>query len=116
MLFNKLSISINIDPKEYLTSNMLPEESNEQTKNKNIYISNNNPDIKIEVGTVHSVKGETHTATLYLETKYRGKTCSEYLVNYILGRQNKNNKTQQQALEIAHVAFSRPTHLLLHCH
>ena len=27
-------------------------------------------DIEIEVSTVHSVKGETHAATLYLETFY----------------------------------------------
>ncbi len=33
--------------------------------------------IDIEVATVHSVKGETHAATLYLETSYFGKHESE---------------------------------------
>ena len=29
-------------------------------------------DIKIEIGTVHSAKGQTHAATLYLETFFQG--------------------------------------------
>jgi len=39
-------------------------------------------DLTIEVGTVHSVKGETHTATLYLETFYK-KTDSQRLLPFL---------------------------------
>ncbi len=69
--------------------------------------------LKIEVGTVHSAKGQTHTATLYLETFYQGKYESEYLRNAILGKKlNPNRKYQKQAARMAYVGFSRPTHLL----
>ncbi|WP_312475616.1 UvrD-helicase domain-containing protein [Neobacillus sp.] len=34
----------------------------------NQYISSQYPEIKIDINTVHAVKGETHRATLYLET------------------------------------------------
>ena len=38
--------------------------------------------IEVQVGTIHSIKGETHTATLYLESYYqqdgRGKNAKSY--------------------------------------
>jgi len=68
----------------------------------------------IEVGTVHSVKGETHTATLYLET-FNYALDSERLLPFCLGKYPTKDamKARHRAnLKIAHVAFSRPTHLL----
>ncbi len=76
----------------------------------NIYKTDN---IEIEIGTIHSAKGQTHTATLYLETFYQGKYESEYLKDVILGNAFvPNGKHQKQATKIAYVGFSRPTHLL----
>lgn len=71
-------------------------------------------DLTIEVGTVHSVKGETHTATLYLETFYK-KTDSQRLLSFLKGdypRKLVSKSEHIENLKIAHVAMSRPTHLL----
>jgi len=68
----------------------------------------------IEVGTVHSVKSETHTATLYLETFNCGLD-SKRLLPFCLGKYPATDakKARHRAnLKVAHVAFSRPTHLL----
>ena len=68
----------------------------------------------IEVGTVHSVKGETHTATLYLET-FNYALDSKRILPFCLGKYPAADakKARHRAnLKIAHVAFSRPTHLL----
>lgn len=76
----------------------------------NIYESN---DIKIEIGTIHSAKGQTHTATLYLETFFQGKYESEYLKNLFFDSQiNSNGVYIKQAMKMSYVGFSRPTYLL----
>jgi len=85
-------------------------EENKTVEQVNIYEINN---IKIEIGTVHSAKGQTHTATLYLETYYQGKYESEYLKDAISGNNfNPTGKYQKQAAKMAYVGLSRPTHLL----
>lgn len=76
----------------------------------------------IELATVHSVKGQTHTATLYLETYFhqdgRGASAKSYesqrlssqlLRNFLSGTEGKRVK---QSAKMAYVGFSRPTHLL----
>jgi len=86
--------------------------SKEELECNNIYKSEKY-NIEIELGTVHSVKGETHAATLYLETFYydydsnriKSFICGEYEKNKIKGRVKEN-------LKIAYVAMSRPTHFL----
>ncbi|NMD00213.1 MAG: ATP-dependent helicase [Bacteroidales bacterium] len=68
--------------------------------------------LKIFVDTVHGVKGETHTATLYLDTKFHENSI-KYFINELLGiTKGVINEKKKKALKIAHVAFSRPTHLL----
>lgn len=82
-----------------------------QTKNQ--FVDDNG--IVIHVGTVHSAKGETHTATLYLETNYYTSTDAKRLIDFLEGdRPEAQTKKphHQQNLKVAHVAFSRPTHLL----
>ena len=75
---------------------------------------NESPRVEIRVGSIHSVKGETHTATLVLETFYRShhlKAVKEWL----LGK-NANvssiNATLRSRLRLHYVAMTRPTHLL----
>lgn len=76
----------------------------------------------IELATVHSVKGQTHTATLYLETYFhkdgRGDAAKSYesqrlsgqfLRNFLSGAEGKHVK---QSTKMVYVGFSRPTHLL----
>ena len=68
----------------------------------------------IEIGTVHSVKGETHTATLFLET-FNYDLDSKRLLPFCLGKYpaaDARKARHRSNLKVAHVAFSRPTHLL----
>ncbi len=87
--------------------------------NSNIYEKDG---IKIEVTTIHAVKGQTHTATLYMETYYqqdgRGKNAKSYESQRLI-EQIKGNKIEKdmkdrarQSAKMAYVGLSRPTHLL----
>jgi hypothetical protein len=78
----------------------------------NVFISDAGDSIK--VGTVHSVKGETHTATLYLET-FNYTLDSARILDFCLGQYpaaDSKKVRHRENLKVAHVAFSRPTHLL----
>lgn len=78
--------------------------------------------IEIQIGTVHSVKGQTHTATLYLESYYYADGTGENAKSYEsqrLAEQFKLNELSgnegeriKQSAKMAYVGFSRPTHLL----
>lgn len=76
----------------------------------------NYDDFDIEVSTVHSVKGQTHTATLYLETSYQNG--NDTYETQRLSSQLKYNdfsdarKYHKQSTKMAYVGFSRPTDLL----
>ncbi|HLP37012.1 UvrD-helicase domain-containing protein [Lacibacter sp.] len=79
----------------------------------------NHEGIPIEVATVHSAKGQTHTATLYMESFYEKKAGggnyeSERLAAILKGGSLPANphKFVQQSMKMAYVGFSRPTHLL----
>ena len=68
--------------------------------------------VKIEIDTVHGVKGQTHTATLYMETFWHKKTV-ENIIEYIRGERKNNPGIQvKKQLRIAYVAMSRPEKLL----
>ncbi|MFD0964230.1 UvrD-helicase domain-containing protein [Pseudofulvibacter geojedonensis] len=80
-------------------------------------------EINVEIGTVHSAKGQTHTATLYLETFYSrgyGNYESERLRNQLKGvnivdtlNSDVGGKDKiRQSCKMAYVGFSRPTHFL----
>lgn len=73
-----------------------------------------NPVVDIRVGSIHSVKGETHTATLVLDTYYRGHHLAR-LKPWLLGA-NSGGAGQgvvlTSGLKQHYVAFTRPTHLL----
>ena len=77
----------------------------------NIYQYN---DLDVKVGTIHSVKGETHTATLYMETFYQGKYESQRLKEFFKGNSvTGNEKTfDKESLKMAYVGMSRPKYLL----
>lgn len=78
-------------------------------------------DIPITIGTVHSVKGRTHCATMYVETFYEGKYECEHLnlnkrgevLNPLFGDEVVNSGVYASlARKMMYVGFSRPTHLL----
>lgn len=89
-------------------------DNTEQLKDNNLYTEG---DINIEVATVHSVKGQTHCATLYLESFfYKDGTKSyesERLKEAFLGNVIQSpTKRVQQSLKMVYVGFSRPVNLL----
>ncbi|HIC8646072.1 TPA: UvrD-helicase domain-containing protein [Elizabethkingia meningoseptica] len=70
----------------------------------------------IDIATVHSVKGETHAATLYLETFYQNGH-SNYETQRLSDQFkflnfNKIGVHNKQSTKMAYVGFSRPTSLL----
>ncbi|MDO8736103.1 MAG: UvrD-helicase domain-containing protein [Thermoleophilia bacterium] len=79
----------------------------------NVFTGEN--EIEVEIGTVHSVKGETHTATLYLETYYQGREAYE---SKRLSKQFSKEKFDdtrvhhRQSVKMIYVGFSRPSYLL----
>jgi len=75
----------------------------------------------IELASVHAVKGQTHTATLYFESAFqadgRGDDAkcyeSQRLAPQFLGQPFSAPKARvQQSAKMVYVGFSRPTHLL----
>lgn len=76
-------------------------------------------DIQIGLGTVHSVKGQTHTATLYIESAYfndGGKMYeSQRLAAQFKGERLRTTagKRVKESAKMVYVGFSRPTHLLV---
>ncbi|EPM7909241.1 UvrD-helicase domain-containing protein [Vibrio alginolyticus] len=69
--------------------------------------------IENEVATIHSVKGETHSATLVLETKFHSNDVGG-LIDYILNENTDKPiaKRKIKFMKQLYVAFSRPEHLL----
>lgn len=68
--------------------------------------------IKIEISTVHGVKGQTHMATLYLETfhyDYDITRIIEYLKEKFMPPTQKRFRGN---LRVTYVGMSRPSHLL----
>lgn len=78
--------------------------------------------LEIEITSVHAVKGQTHCATLYLESYFqqdgRGANAKSYesqrLKDQFLGTQIQSNVGDRvkQSAKMAYVGLSRPTDLL----
>ena len=73
----------------------------------------------IDLNTIHGVKGETHAATLYLQTKYGySKDFSDIdnIIDFMCGIKDVKCESilaeLRETLNLAYVAMSRPTHLL----
>lgn len=72
------------------------------------------PKIAIRVGSIHSVKGETHTATLVLESFYRTHHLKA-LKDWLLGAKTGGvdaTATLQSRMRQHYVAMTRPSRLL----
>lgn len=82
------------------------------TEHKNVY-HDDNVKIDIEVSTVHAVKGETHAATLYLETFYNRYHESDRLAEQFKGVAYTGTKEDTlKNLKVAYVGMSRPRYML----
>ncbi|MGD0573413.1 MAG: UvrD-helicase domain-containing protein [Sedimentisphaerales bacterium] len=99
-----------------------PSDKSSDAKPKNNIYRCQKTDIAVEIGTVHSVKGQTHTATLYLESYYykdgNGENAKSYesqrLKEQFAGQTiaDKVSDRTKQSARMVYVGFSRPTHLL----
>jgi hypothetical protein len=72
------------------------------------------PQVSIRLGSIHSVKGETHTATLVLDTFYRAhhlKTLKPWLLGNKSGG-NAESDSVQRRLKLHYVGMTRPARLL----
>jgi DNA helicase-2/ATP-dependent DNA helicase PcrA len=81
------------------------------------------PRVRIRLGSIHSVKGETHTATLVLDSFFHNHHLSE-LKPWLLGTKSGGswiNRRGRQVFEgprilgrlkLHYVAMTRPTHML----
>lgn len=71
---------------------------------------------RIQFSTIHMVKGETHDATLYLETEYRNSTDLNRIFHLYTGTKRTRGKTEEEIIEksrkLAYVGMSRPRKLL----
>lgn len=79
----------------------------------NTFIFNEGENVfNINISSIHSVKGETHTATLYLETFFHGYDIKR-IINYLKGNHKTTRaKRTLQNLKMAYVGMTRPSHLL----
>lgn len=82
------------------------------TEHRNVYHGNKDQ-IDIEISTVHAVKGETHAATLYLETFYNRHHESDRLAEQFKGvSYTGTDEDTLKNLRITYVGMSRPRYML----
>lgn len=76
----------------------------------NVFLHNG---VKVELSSIHAVKGETHAATLLLDT-FNRMYFVKRIIPLLLGNKNPQRITdsQKKAICESFVAFTRPTHLL----
>ena len=118
LIKEKLEIVLELFDKSFdenLLSKIIKNYKLEFTKitNKNNYIySNDEIELSIDISTIHKVKGETHTATLILESFNRAYDLKQLLK--LLKGQTLNNPSLalKNKIKLLYVAMSRPTHLL----
>lgn len=82
----------------------------ENTDSNYFILDNDGKKIKIDYGTINSVKGETHTATLVCETFNKYYDIENVFEKHI--KLHKKLKTTENFLHKLYVGFTRPTDML----
>jgi hypothetical protein len=81
----------------------------------NVYRVENGPrSVDIRLGSIHSVKGQTHLATLVLSTHWH-EHSSDQMMDWLLGtkvNENGAGHRDRRRLLQTYVAMTRPTHLI----
>ncbi|MEH6908713.1 UvrD-helicase domain-containing protein [Neobacillus drentensis] len=98
--------------KNFFEGTQFEVEASQSSLNIYSYTCDNGTTINIDIDTIAGVKGETHTATLYLETFYYNYDVSSLIDSFKGYKKEKRGKRAQAALKNAYVAMSRPSHLL----
>jgi hypothetical protein len=110
-----------VKSKEFINDNVIerqPDLSKGQSLVKDNIYNCPNTGLKAEICTVHSAKGETHLATLYVETSYHKKYESETLIDCFCGidpnlsKQKDKDVHKKESIKVAYVALSRSVNLL----
>lgn len=83
--------------------------SKAQALNNNICSFNER---RIQFSTVHKVKGETHDATLYLETETKKSSDLKRVLPYLNGTKPGTSLIHNYSRKCVYVGFSRPRKLL----
>ncbi|MFY9072069.1 UvrD-helicase domain-containing protein [Aliarcobacter butzleri] len=109
-IINIFGKSVNEEKLKEVIKNYKLEFTQKINKNKFNY-SNGGIIFDIDISTIHKVKGETHTATLVLETFNRTYDLKQ-LLNLLKGTTIKSSSTINAKKKLLYVAMSRPTHLL----
>lgn len=82
----------------------------------NVYcFPRDNPKVEIEVGSIHSVKGQTHTATLVMESfwyEHNLESLREWILDPSREWEERDGVRKKTRLKLHYVAVTRPTHLL----
>jgi len=110
---NIFNFDVNSELLSFINSTNSEEGNEGAICSNNIYkYSSGEDEVNIEVSTIHNVKGETHTATCYLETYFRDYDIKRIL-DFIIGNgNNPNGKVLIKNLKMSFVGMSRPSHLL----
>lgn len=78
-------------------------------------VSDGNGNIDVRLGSIHSVKGQTHLATLLLSTNWYKQHSAIRMMPWLLGQRANGAKAGKQDLQRllhTYVAMTRPSHLL----
>jgi len=82
----------------------------------NVYrFEHNGRFVNIEVGTIHSAKGQTHTATLVVETfawEHDLTDLLPWLSGQNTGAERKCGRRREERMRLVYTAMTRPSHLL----
>ena len=96
-------------PENFLDKNIAVNQT--EKSEKNIFIDPIR-ERRIEFNTIHGVKGETHDATLYLETDRKGASDLKRILPYYGAGKLGTSKLFDYSRKLAYVGMSRPRKLL----
>lgn len=96
-------------------SSLQSDESSTATSNPNIYrVQGENGMVDVQLGSIHSVKGQTHVATLLLNTYWHNHSVLQMMPWLTGKRTNMSNAATRDSQRLLHtyVAMTRPSHLV----
>ena len=102
-------------PQDALFLKKMDDPSSSDDSGLNVFrVSDGTRDIDIHLGSIHSVKGQTHLATLLLSTFWRAQSAKK-IMPWLIGKKvNGKGAGKQDCERLLHtyVAITRPSHLL----
>lgn len=87
--------------------------NHKNTRNNTQTVEGGGRKVNIRLGSIHSVKGETHTATLVLDTCLNRSHHFKKIFPWIKGKPKKTvSEPDENRLKLHYVAMTRPSHLI----